>query len=46
MHEDTDSPVVPAIATRRDAAGRWPSAVPLLMLTLLGLMLLHACLPH
>jgi hypothetical protein len=29
--------------TRRDADGRWTSAIPLLLLALLGMMLLHAC---
>ena len=46
MHEDAEPSVVPAIVTRRDAAGRWPSALPLLMLALLGLMVLHSCVPR
>ncbi len=43
MHEDAESAVAPAIVTRSDAPGRWPSAIPLLLLALLGLMLLHTC---
>jgi hypothetical protein len=46
MHEDTETSVAPAIVTRSDAQGRWPSAIPLLMLALLGLMVLHACVPR
>ena len=46
MHEDADPTVVPAIVTRSDAPGRWSSAIPLLMLALLGLMLLHSCVPR
>ncbi|MCU0769803.1 MAG: hypothetical protein MUD07_10755 [Burkholderiaceae bacterium] len=29
--------------TRRDADGRWTSAIPLLLLAMLGMILLHAC---
>lgn len=29
--------------TRSDADGNWASALPLLLLALLGMMLLHAC---
>jgi hypothetical protein len=29
--------------TRSDAGGRWTSAIPLLLLALLGMILLHAC---
>jgi hypothetical protein len=46
MHEDAEPPVVPDIVTRSDAPGRWSSAVPLLMLALLGLMVLHSCVPR
>lgn len=46
MHEDAEASVAPAIVTRSDGSGRWPSAIPLLMLALLGLMLLHACVPR
>lgn len=43
MHVDAEPPADSAVATRSDAPGRWPSAIPLLMLALLGLMLLHSC---
>ena len=46
MHEDAEPTVVPAIVTRSDAPGHWSSAVPLLLLALLGLMLLHSCVPR
>jgi hypothetical protein len=46
MPEEAEPSVEPAIVTRRDAAGLWPSAIPLLMLSLLGLMVLHSCVPR
>jgi hypothetical protein len=46
MREDAELAVAPAIVTRSDAPGRWPSAIPLLLLALLGLMLLHTCVPR
>lgn len=43
-HEEEDAAGEPAaVVTRRDAPGNWPSAVPLGLLSLLALMLLHAC---
>ena len=46
MHEDADAPVAPAIVTRSDGPGHRSSAVSLLLLALLGLMLLHSCVPR
>ena len=46
MHEDAEPSVDSTIATRSDADGRWQSAIPLLLLALLGLMLLHSCVPR
>lgn len=43
MREDAEPAVASAIVTRSEAAGRWPSAIPLLLLALLGMMLLHTC---
>jgi hypothetical protein len=41
--EATEDPSTTPV-TRSDAEGNWTSALPLLLLALLGLMLLHSCL--
>ena len=46
MLDDPEPPIVPPIETRSDASQRWSSALPLLLLALLGLMLLHSCAPR
>lgn len=45
-HDEREPRVVPPIVTRSDAAQPWSSALALLMLALLGLMLLHSCVPR
>jgi hypothetical protein len=43
MHHDEPADDYPPIETRRDGATGWSTALPLLLVSLLGLMLLHSC---